>query len=232
MENVITAIFTVESEAYKAFTEVRNTPFGPGYTVAEAALVKRENDSVTMIDSFDTTGHTSDDTAAGVLVGSILGILGGPLGILLGAGAGALVGSAFDADDADDSLSALEVTAAKLLEGDVAIIALVQEDEPAFDAALEGYDAIIMRYFAVDVADEVDAAREAEAEMAVQLREQLRSDRKAERQAKRDERSQKIKDRFTEAKAKRAARKEARAEAKEIANAQFTSSTKEMLGEE
>ena len=159
MENVITAIFTVESEAYKAFTEVRNTPFGPGYTVAEAALVKRENDSVTMIDSFDTTGHTSDDTAAGVLVGSILGILGGPLGILLGAGAGALVGSAFDADDADDSLSALEVTAAKLLEGDVAIIALVQEDEPAFDAALEGYDAIIMRYFAVDVADEVIAGR-------------------------------------------------------------------------
>ena len=232
MENVVTTIFAVESEAYKAFSEIRNVPFGAGYTVAEAALVKHEGDSISMIDSFDTTGHASDDTAAGMLVGSILGILGGPIGVLLGAGAGALVGSAFDSDDVDDSLSALEVTAAKLLEGDVAIIALVQEDEPAYDAAFEGYETITIRYFAVDIADEVDAARETEAVTAVQLREQLRSNRKAERQAKRDERTQKMRDRFADAKAKRAARKEAGAEAKDIANAQFTSSTKEMLGEE
>ncbi len=41
MENVVTAVFEVESEAYQAFTEIRQNSDGKGYTVAEAALIKR-----------------------------------------------------------------------------------------------------------------------------------------------------------------------------------------------
>lgn len=232
MENVATVVFAVESEAYKAFAEIRNAPFNAGYTVAEAALVKNEGRDVRMIDAFDTTGRASDDTTTGLLVGAVIGILGGPLGILLGAGAGALVGSAFDSDDVDDSVSALEVTAAKLGAGDVAIIALVQEEDAAFDLAFAAYEVAITRSAAVDVAGEVDAARKAEAENAAQLREQLRAEKKAEKAAKREERSRKVRARFEKAKATREANKEAREEAKEIANAQYTSSTKEMLGTE
>ena len=242
MENVVTTIFEVESEAYKAFSELRGMPYGEGYTVAEASLLKRDGDAIIVVDAFDAAGVTADDTATGMIVGALVGILGGPLGVLLGASTGALVGSAYDSADAVDSASILEVTAAKLYDGEVAIVALVQEDEPAFDAAFAGYQTTVIRHFAVDVMEEVDLARKAEADLSNQLREQLRAEkkadkaekreeRKAERAEKREARKAKIQARFDEAKAKRAERKAEFDEAKDIANAQFTSSTKEMLDE-
>ena len=96
----------------------------------------------------------------------------------------------------------LEVTAAKLYDGEVAIVALVQEDEPAFDAAFADYKATIIRRFAADVAEEVDLAREAADDMERQLRGQLRAERKAERAEKREERKAKIAARFEGIKAR------------------------------
>lgn len=232
MENVVTTIFDVESEAYKAFSEIRKAPFGQGYNVAEASLLKREGNAIVVADVFDAAAVTSDDTAVGIVVGSLVGILGGPLGVILGAGAGALVGSTYDSADAMNSISMLEVTAAKLYDDEVAIVALVQEDEPAFDAAFEGYETTIVRHFAVDVMNEVDLARVAQIDFENQLREQLRAERKAEKAEKREERKSKLQARFDEIKAKRTERKATVAEAKDIANAQFASSTKEMLGTE
>lgn len=243
MENVVTVIFEVESEAYKAFSELRSKPFGEGYAVAEASLLKHEGDSIKIAEAFDAAGVTADDTAMGMVVGSIVGILGGPLGVLLGAGTGALIGNAYDAADTVDSVSMLEVTATKLYEDEVAIVALVQEEEPAFDAAFAEYETTIIRHFAVDVLDEVDLVREAEAELSNQLRAQLRAERKAEKAEKREgrkaeraekraDRKAKIQNHFDDMKAKHAERKAAFDEGKEIAEAQFTTSTKEMLGTE
>ncbi len=232
MENVVTTIFEVESEAYQAFSEIRTAPFGEGYSVAEAALLKREGDAITVVDALDAAAVTADDTAAGMVIGSLVGILGGPFGVLLGAATGALIGNSLDSADTINSLSMMEVTAAKLYDGETAIVALVQEDEPAFDAVFEGYNTTIVRHFAVDVINEVDLAREAQADLANQIHEQLRAERKAERADKREERAAKVKAHFDEVKAKRAARKAATAEAREIAEAQFASSTKEMLGTE
>lgn len=232
MDNIVTAIFEVESEAYKAFTELRKMPFGEGFVVAEAALVKHEGDAVAIADVFDATGVTIDDTAAGMLVGSIAGILGGPVGVLLGASVGAMTGSMFDAADTVDSVSLLEATALKLYENESAIIALVQEDEPAFDAAFEGYDVTIIRHFAADVFDEVDRARELEAELINEARQQLRAEKKAARKEKIDQRKADIAARFDAAKEKHAAKKAELKDAVETANAQFTSTTKEMLGQE
>lgn len=232
MENIVTVIFEVESEAYKAFSELRSVPFGENYAVAEASLLKREGDAIIVADAFDAAGVTADDTATGLIVGSLVGILGGPLGVLLGAGAGALIGNTYDAVDAIDSASLLEVTASKLYDGEVAIVALVQEQEPAFDAAFSAYETTIVRHFAVDVMEEVDLARDAAADFENQLRQQLRAERKAERAEKLDERKAKVQSRFAELKAKRAERKAAFEESKDIANAQFASSTKEMLGTE
>lgn len=197
MENIVTAIFNVESEAYQAFTQIRQKPFGENYVVAEASLIKCENDAITVVETIDAAAITADDTAAGMLVGSIVGILGGPLGVLLGATVGAATGSTFDAADTLDSLSLLEVTAAKLYEGDVAIVALVQEDEPAFDAAFAGFDTTIIRHFAVDVMDEVDYAREVELECANLAKQQMRAERKAEREEKRAERKADFKEYFS-----------------------------------
>lgn len=197
MENVVTAIFNVESEAYQAFTQIRKQPFGEDYFVAEASLLKHEGDSIKIVEAFDAAAVTGDDTAAGMVVGSLVGILGGPLGVLLGAAAGGMTGASFDSIDALNSLSLLEATAGKLYEGETAIIALVQEEEPAFDEAFKGFDATIIRHFAVDVMDEVDHAREVELEMANLAKQQLRAERKAERKEKQEERKASVKEYFS-----------------------------------
>ena len=232
MENVVTAIFDVESEAYQAFAELRQKPFGEGYVVAETALLKRKGDAIVLVDCFDAASITSDDTATGMIIGSLVGILGGPLGVLLGAGAGAYIGSRADAADTLNSLSLLEAAAAKLFDGEVAIISLVQEEEPAFDAAFEKYQTTIIRHFAVDVMEEVELAREVLDDLANQAKERMRAERKAAKEEKRAERKASIKARFESLKAKHAAHKEITEEAFKTANAQFTSSTKEMLGTE
>lgn len=226
-------------EAYQAFTNLRNKPFGENYIVAEAALTKHEGDAIAVVDSFDAVGATSNDTATGMMVGSIVGILGGPLGVLLGASIGAMTGSMLDTADAVDSVSMFEVTALKLYENEAAIIALVQEEEPTFDAAFEGFETTIIRHFAADVYDEVERAREVEAELVNQAKQQLRADKKAARKERREERKANIavrfdglKEKHAERVAEREAKKEAFDEAMDTANAQFVTSTKEMLGEE
>lgn len=202
MENVVTAIFKVESEAYQAFAQLRKKPFGEGYLVAEAVQLKREGEAINVVEVLDAAGVTSDDTANGMLIGSIAGILAGPLGVLLGAYTGSLTGATLDAFDAIDSISLAEVTAAKLYDGDAAIIALVQEDEPAFDAAFEGLDVTIIRRFAADVMDEVDKATEVEAELANLAHEQLRAERRAELKEKHEAFTASLTARFEELRAK------------------------------
>ena len=47
------------------------------------------------------------------------------------------------------------VLMSKLYEGEIAIAALVSEEEPAFDAGFANYKATIARYDAADIADDV-----------------------------------------------------------------------------
>ena len=221
MQNVVTVVFNVESEAYKAFSELRAQPIGEGYNVAEASLIKREGDAIKVVDGFDAAGTSGDDTAAGMVIGAFVGILGGPLGVLLGAGVGSLIGNAKDAKDADESLSMLEITVSKLYDGEVAIVALVQEEEPAFDAPFAAYETTIYRQFAADVKKEVEIAREKAQDFENQLRGELRAEKKAAKEERKAERAERREERKAEFK-----------EAKDIANAQFTSSTKEAMGTE
>ena len=251
MENVVTAIFEVESAAYQAFTGIRQNPDGKGYTVAEAALIKRGDDGIKLLDSFDAGIYTTDDTAMGMLVGSIVGILGGPPGVLLGASTGALMGSVYDTSDAVTSASLIEITADKLYEGEVAIVALVVEDEePAFDAAFEKFNATIMRRDALVVADEVNRAIETIDEMQNIARQQMRAERKAEISARYEERKAALKARYDALVAKideRGAELDAKVDALDAkvdakldvldaaiseANAQYESAQKEILGTE
>ena len=187
MENVVLAVFKVESEAYQALSEIRNAPLGQGYAVAEAALIKNDEGKIGILDAFNYSGAQSDDTSAGIIIGSLVGILGGPLGVLLGASAGGMIGSMVATDDAVTNLSGLEIIAGKTYEGEVAIAALVQEDEPAFDAALDKFDTTIARYDAADVMADIDRANEKAEEALRQAHLDLKAERKAERDERREE---------------------------------------------
>ena len=225
--NVVTAIFENESEGFQTLTEMRHEPSTASYTVAEAVLIKNEGDRVVPLDAFEN-GVTSNSAAKGMMVGSIAGILGGPLGVLLGAGIGAATGGMVETLDFLDNNSLLCMVASKLYEGEVAIIALVNEDEPAFDGALVKYNPTIIRRDAEAVAEEVALAVELAAELENEERGALRAEKKAELKARyeerkaaydqrHDERIEAINDRFETLEAKREA---LAAELEEVTQAQ------------
>ena len=81
MENVVVAVFPVESEAYQAFSRIKDgTTELSGYLVSQMAIVKKMGNNVQLEDEFDTGMKTSDDTISGGLIGALIGILGRPLG--------------------------------------------------------------------------------------------------------------------------------------------------------
>ncbi len=151
--NVVVSLFEVESEAYQTMTELKQNPGDEKSYITAAALVKKENGVLSMLDSFDTGANTIDDTIVGGLAGALFGVLGGPVGVLLGGSYGVLVGSMFDTDDALMNVSMLEQIMSKGEDGDIAIIALVfEEDEAILDQKLSKYKTTIVRFDAAAVA--------------------------------------------------------------------------------
>ena len=198
MENVVSVIFEVPSEAYQAFSEVkRKGVLGEGYIVSEMNLVKVEGGSAQVVDRFDSGVQTANDTVFGGLLGGLVGIIGGPLGMLLGGSVGALTGSIMDAGDMGRNATLVEVTAGKLFEGETVLVALVQEeDEAAFDKNFDAFETMIMRQDAADVEEQVERMVDFQRETERVARAELRRERTDEMKARADEVRNGIKARF------------------------------------
>ena len=220
MEKIITAVFNVESEGYQAITELKNTPSTDSYFVSQAVLVKKENDRVTVLDSFDTGYETANDAAIGGLIGATVGILGGPLGMLLGGSIGILAGSAVDAGDANDNASILEQMTELFVENEVAVLALAQENEEgALQKVLSKYDVSVIEEDAALVAEEVRYAEVMQKDMELKAKKALRAERKEDRKQAVEEHREKIKADFDARKQKKADKKAEKAAAKEAKKA-------------
>lgn len=189
--NVVITIFEVESEAHQAFNELKGKVVGEGYQVPEAVLLKNNAGTIEVIDGFGFAPADAD-TSTGIVIGSLVGVLGGPVGVILGAATGAWAGSVSDSGRALDTASAVAVVAGKIFEGEIAIAALVVEDEPAFDAVFADYKTTVARYDAADIADDVDRLYELGAEISNQVLAEVKADRKAERADRRAARREKI----------------------------------------
>ena len=195
--NVVITIFEVESEAFQAFSELSKAPMGEGYVVPEAALIKNTAGTIELCDAFGY-GAPDSGTTSGIIIGSLVGILGGPVGVILGAATGAFAGSVSDSGRAIDAASVVAVVAGKIYEGEIAIAALVREEEPAFDVVFDKYKTTIIRYDAADIADDVDRLYELEAAVSAQVLDEVKADRKAERAERREEAQAKIQSQFDE----------------------------------
>ena len=195
-KNVVITIFDVESEAFQAFNELRTKIAGPGYSAPEASLIRNKGGNIDVLDGYSTDTTAGDGTAMGMVVGSLIGILGGPIGVILGAGIGGLAGNASDANRAVDSVNAVAVVADKLFEGETAIVALVQEDEPAFDAVFSGYKTTIIRYDAADIAADVEELRKLEEQVSAEVADQMKAERKADRAERKAEHEEKVSNRI------------------------------------
>lgn len=159
MATILAAVFDVKSEAYQAFSELKGFKQDDRTQIAQIALVENSSGKVSIKDSIDFDDTSRDYAMIGGIIGGLIGILSGPLGVILGYGIGAVAGAATGsvADSTDDSL--IEDVTAKLMDGDVAVIALArEEDESVLNHVFAPYKADIMRWDAAAVAHEVELA--------------------------------------------------------------------------
>lgn len=196
-ENVLTVLFDVESEGYQAFAEIKNQLAADQYTVLQGALVKKTGNMVSTIDMLTSGVDSMDDTLKGGLIGGLVGILGGLLGVLLGGMAGHLIGGAKDVSDIEHNDTMLETVGAKLIDGEVAMLLLVQEeDETELDDRFRKFKTTILRRDAAVVQDEVEEAEKLEKEMADEAHRKLHEERSAERKQKIESNRAKMKANF------------------------------------
>ncbi len=180
-QNVLTAIFNVESEGYQAFKEIQNGFAAEQYFIPQMALVKKNYGMLKTLDSYESPLVTDGDTFSGGLFGSLIGVLGGPIGMLLGGMTGAAIGATTDDVKSDAATTLLDMVTEKLHDGSVAIVALVNEEsEEALDNVLKDFDVIIMRRDIAFVTEEVAEAKRLELEMQHQVRERWKADKKKE----------------------------------------------------
>ena len=206
MENIVVSIFRVESEAFQAFSELRQFGQTENTKLAQASIVKAEDGIIKVKDSFDLMNSFGSDYFEGGLMGSLIGILGGPLGVLFGFVAGGTIGASIDLDkelDKELAESALITTVSeKLTNGEVAIIAFVQEkNESVLNAIFEKYQTIIARWDIATVAAEVESALQIQQDLAHQAEARLIADKKEARREKFDKLKADIKEKFDKLKA-------------------------------
>ncbi|MCR4602837.1 MAG: DUF1269 domain-containing protein [Prevotella sp.] len=179
MDNVLTAIFKVESEGYQAFAEIQDNLKSELFFVPQMALMKYDLGHLLTLSSYESPLLEDGKTFGGGLFGSLVGILGGPIGMLLCGTTGAVMGFASSRADSQAAKSLLVSVCEKLQEGTVAIVALTREDDESYlDSILTKFDTIVIRRSAVFVAEEVAEAKRMEDDMQRQLRAQLRAEKK------------------------------------------------------
>ncbi len=179
MYNIVGALFANESEARKAMAALSENPQINGTTIYQISLIKRVEGVLKLCDNFTSAYLKAGDTVKGGLIGGLIGVLSGPIGLLLGGAAGALLGKAGDGNKKDTSAALIEQAAQKLEEGDIALIALVEEEnEGILDHAMVKFDTVPIRYDAKVIAKELEKAKQMEEELAAQAREALREAQK------------------------------------------------------
>jgi uncharacterized membrane protein len=197
MENVVVTLFEVESEAFQAFSELESFPQNEHLKVSEAILVSHIDGSIDVKEEWHYDDFAGEDAIVGGFLGGLVGILGGPVGMLLGYGVGAMVGAATGSlhDNEEDTL--VETVSKKLIDGDIAIIALVQEDaEVHFNNFFLPYKVQHMRWSVHDITNEIEAVSEVENDLAHQARIALTKKRKQDYEERRQEVVKGIKENF------------------------------------
>lgn len=198
-ESVVVALFDDGGEAYGAYTELKAAASGPGYLVAEAAIMTKEDGNMKVVDRFAADPGANGERRRWGSVGALVGLLGGPMGMLLGGGFGTLVGTMVENDDAVRDASVIDIIAGKLYDGDTVIVMLAQEGPGRpLDKILGKHTDYVVRRDAATVVEEVEELEEVEKEAEEKARSVLRAEKSEERRERIRKRREAMKDRFDE----------------------------------
>lgn len=153
-----------------------------------------------MVDAFDASEKINSGMLTGGLIGGLLGIIGGPLGMLLVGSLGALIGGNVKAAESVGEGTLWATVTERLVDGDVAIIALVQEssEDVLNDFFNQFGDTTVSRWDDVVVQKEVQEALEVQKDLAIKARADLKAKKAEERQDNWDEFKNNLKAKFDE----------------------------------
>ena len=173
-KNVLIMQFPHPSDAFQALSTMKVQPGVRGAAVAE----RTAEGQVQVADAYSPGGGTG--IVGGGLVGAVIGIIAGPLGVLLGWSTGALVGAAFESDEAEDTDDGFTILSRSIPKGGNALIVEMAESSHAIaDDVANKLGGTVTRVPAAEVEAEVESAREAAAEAAKEARKVRREKRRA-----------------------------------------------------
>jgi uncharacterized membrane protein len=172
-ENVVVVSFAQDSSAYEAFTNLKELGAQGQVSVKGAAIVERGDDGHIVIK--DAVGKDQlSGTATGGLIGLLVGILGGPFGVLIGGATGLLIGSLYDADDAEQTESVLARISTAIAPGHLLLLAeLAEPSDDIVDQAMAPLGGTVLRRSVEDVEAEIAAADHAARAAKREARKQL-----------------------------------------------------------
>lgn len=199
-ENIVMATFKNEEEARKAFDvikNVENSNLDLGYFVYQGAIVENKNNRFEVLDQYSKRFFEYKNTMMGGSVGILLGVIIGPLAGFVLAGLGAMIGSEFDILDLESSENMLYQMYSRILEGEIAIIAIVQEEsELEFNASVGKNAQAIYRWDAAEINEEAEYAMNLRESLLKEARLELKKEKTDARKKKIEEYKQNIKNEF------------------------------------
>ena len=162
-ENVLVVNFKRDSQAYQAFSELKEAFVDNNYFISQAAIVKKEDGEIVVKDQVERLEKSVDDTLKGGLIGGLVGLLAGPVGALVGGGVGALIGEAKDTGDSWKDFAVMDRVSECVAEGETVLLLLADEKgDAALTEKLNSYDANVARFTTAEVVKEMERAEKAE----------------------------------------------------------------------
>lgn len=166
-KKVIILHFEVESQAYQAFSKIRQLHTERQLKGDQMAVVTHTSDGTHKfkVDDFiDFTG--GNNTSTGGLIGMLVGVLAGPLGMLLGWFAGGMIGASRDAKEITTAQSVFGQVIEKIGEGETGLILIAEEEDnrPLNKLVMNDLGGEITRLDFKDVEDELRGAKKVEEE--------------------------------------------------------------------
>jgi len=175
-KNIVTAVFTADAEAYKALSDFRRDPLNSDYQIYNAAIVKKNGESLSVLDGFATGAGMKNYSFKGWLIGMLTGFFGGIFTMMMGGCLGSLIGYFFDAKENRQNSAMIQEASMSLPDNLTALVILVNENgETAINEKLAAYDLMLNRYDADEMLEKALAKEQQRKENARQAKKERMS---------------------------------------------------------
>ena len=175
-ENMLMVTFKDLEDAKKVYEKLKkaNNDIKVNYQVLQTVLLKNDGGKISVLDQHAGVFNELGKTMIGGVVGVVLGVLIGPFAGFMLAGVGAMIGSGFDITEQSESENMLYQMYSRIYDGDIAVLAIVQEeDELEINSSIGHLAKNIYRWDAAEIREEAEYAtdvrdsllREAKAQM-------------------------------------------------------------------